>query len=364
MKFWRRNVNTVFIMLGNSCNMNCAYCLQHSLIRESLSQKVNLKIYDFLDALSKENKSGKIRLVFYGGEPLLYFSVIREIAEEIRERRISADYSVITNGRALTDEMTEFFCGENFHVTVSWDGYRTRETRRFDVMADPEIREKILRLPHLCLSGVISAKAYPMEILEAFQDIADDYEDRNHEKLQVNLDEIFDTGITDKKLLSVDYDRVSHDMRKLALMYMHLVNGGGYRREDDTKLMYISGIIRRLWDFYVGKDGKWDSSFVSCGNGIRVLNLDLEGNLYPCHNTSESIGDIETPYETYLENLKKGDRTRERRYFCLTCPALSYCRGGCKLVGDKARNETYCKLKRALIEPVLQVIRTYGGETA
>ena len=36
MKYLKRNINTVFLMLGNSCNMNCAYCLQHPLVHLSL----------------------------------------------------------------------------------------------------------------------------------------------------------------------------------------------------------------------------------------------------------------------------------------------------------------------------------------
>ena len=30
--FLRREIGTIFIMLGNSCNMHCKYCLQHPLV--------------------------------------------------------------------------------------------------------------------------------------------------------------------------------------------------------------------------------------------------------------------------------------------------------------------------------------------
>lgn len=354
------NANIVFIMLGNSCNMNCVYCLQHPLVNEPLSKRVNPRIYNFLAKLAMENSSGKIHLRFYGGEPLLYFPVIREMAEELYVRKIPATYSVITNGRALTDEMVDFFCGENFNVTVSWDGYKTGETRKFDVMQDAEIRKRILHLSHLGLSGVISAKAYPIEILEAFQEISDEYEDIHHKEIRINLDEIFDTGIASKCLLAVDYNRISHDMRRLTALYLDVANGGEYRRSDRTKVAYMAGFIRKLWHFYVVECGEWDSSFAACGNGTSVLNLDLDGYLYPCHNTSRSIGDITTPYETYMGRLLKGDGTNGRRSTCLACSALPYCKGGCKLVGEKARAETYCKLKRAMVEPVLEVLQNYG----
>ena len=49
MKYLKRNINTVFLMLGNSCNMNCAYCLQHPLVHKPLTREVNPEIYDFLE---------------------------------------------------------------------------------------------------------------------------------------------------------------------------------------------------------------------------------------------------------------------------------------------------------------------------
>lgn len=55
MKYLRRNINTVFLMLGNSCNMNCAYCLQHPLVHKALTREVNPEIYDFLEEVAQEN---------------------------------------------------------------------------------------------------------------------------------------------------------------------------------------------------------------------------------------------------------------------------------------------------------------------
>ena len=362
MKFWRRNVNTVFVMLGNSCNMNCIYCLQHPLVHEPLQKNVNPEIYDFLSALAKENESGKIRLQFYGGEPLLYFQSMKEIITETEKRKIPCSYSAITNGRALTDEMVDFFVSHDVAITVSWDGFGTRETRRFNVMSVPELRNRFMRLPHLGLSGVISAKAYPVEILEAFQTIADEYEESSGGKISVNLDEIFDTGLTDKRLLDVDFTRVSHDMRRLAMLYLAVCEGVEKRKGYYTKLSYIGGILTRLYRFYVEKDGKWDSQTVYCGNGLSVLNLDLAGNLYPCHNVGSPIGDIHTPFFTYLERLLAGDNTRKYERYCENCVALPCCRGGCKLVDAKARRESYCRLKRAVYGPVLETFEKYGGK--
>lgn len=364
MKFWQREVHTVFIMQGNSCNMNCAYCLQHPLVHEPLSREIHPEIYNFLGQLAKENKSGKIHLQFYGGEPLIYFPVMKEMIEETKYRKINCTYSTISNGRALTDEMVAFFNTHEVPVTISWDGYNTKATRRFDVMADEDLRERILQLNYLGLSGVISSKAYPLEMLEAFQDISDAYESIHGYKLRVNLDEIFDTGIACKSLLAVDYERVSQEMYDMAKLYLNSLLSGENDSADYTKLTYMHGFFESLRHFYVANKGEWHTYTAACGNGLSVLNMDLEGNLYPCHNTSQRIGNIHTPFYTYLQRLLAGDGTMLHRKTCLRCPAVACCKGGCKLVSDTARKETYCRLKQAVITPVIQAFEEYGRHLA
>lgn len=359
-KFLKRHVETVFIMLGNSCNMNCVYCLQHPLVHQPLSSKVNPEIYDFLAELAKENGEQGIHLQFYGGEPLLYFPTIKEIVEETKRRHIRCNYSTISNGRALTDEMVDFFNAHDFPVTISWDGYHTEETRLFDVFSQPVLKGRILRLKWLGLSGVISSRAYPLELLTAFQDISDEYEKKHGYKVRINLDAIFDTGITEKSLLDVDYDRVAREMHEMTALYLKASLSGVQEARDYTKLVYIERFFQQLRDFYITKNGTWNRYTAPCGNGFTVLNLDVEGNLYPCHNTSERVGTIHTPFFSYMEEVLKGDSTMRHREKCLECPAVACCKGGCKLVTDKARKETYCKLKKALAVPVIQAFEEYG----
>jgi hypothetical protein len=110
-------------------------------------------------------------------------------------------FGIITNGRALTDEMVRFFNARDFTVCVSWDGPHVKETRGYDVFSVPEIRERILALEHLCLSAVLSAKAYPREVLQAFQQISEEYSAIHGYQVAVNLDEIMDTGLPKKDLL-------------------------------------------------------------------------------------------------------------------------------------------------------------------
>jgi uncharacterized protein len=74
MKYLRRNINTVFLMLGNSCNMNCAYCLQHPLVHKPLTREVNPEIYDFLEEVINENyKAPPSAVLWWGASFVLWY---------------------------------------------------------------------------------------------------------------------------------------------------------------------------------------------------------------------------------------------------------------------------------------------------
>lgn len=225
----------------------------------------------------------------------------------------------------------------------------------------PGIRERILALEHLCLSAVLSAKAYPREVLQAFQKISEEYSAIHGYQIAVNLDEIMDTGLPKKNLLDIDYSRVKREMTAMALQFL---DGFGKRVPPDhyTEEAYIRQLFGALKDFYLTGKGKWNRYTAACGNGLTVLNLDLQGNLYPCHNTSRKAGTIQDGYFTYLQKILAGDHTHEHRKECLACTALAFCQGGCKLVGDKARKESYCRLKRAVFTPVLMAVQQYGQQ--
>lgn len=359
-KFLKRETRIVYIMLGNSCNMSCTYCLQHPLINEQLINEINFDIYDFLCETAYENKEHRLELRFYGGEPLLYFNNIRTIVETLNNRNgVKFSYSIITNGKAMTDEIVKFFNDNNVSVALSWDGDSVLETRGFDVFADQTHKMRILKINRLCLTGVISAKAYPKQLIEAFQRVSDEYYVIHGYNLNVNLDEIFDTGLPDKELLDIDYKRVSSEiieiMKTVDLYIGNLKGNNYYDAKDSVKLFYINSLIRKLGGF-PDSQSKWQGHTVFCGNGLSVINMDLQGNIYPCHNVSEEAGNIYENFYNLLNKILATDNTKLFRNKCLNCKIFSFCRGGCKLIKADVRESGYCLLKRAVAVPVFDYI--------
>lgn len=361
IKFLRRKIHTVFLMLGSSCNMNCRYCLQHPLVTRQLEGKINPEIYDFLkECAGQLPEKQKLHIQFYGGEPLLYFETIKEV---VRHTKDYCWFSVITNGKAVTEEMVNFFNEQNMPITISWDGSNVLETRGYDVFADSEKRKLLLNINRLSLSAVLSSKAYPLAILKDFQSISDEYYKIHQYQVGINIDEIFNTGDIPKELLDVDYSKVEQEMLELGKFYLEKrINGSRTELGDYTKLCYVDRLFGMLKQFYIDGEGQTAKQYCSCGNGYDVINLDLEGQLYPCHNTTEQIGTIKDDYFSYLNKVLATDNTKLNMDKCRECPAVAFCKGGCKLVSDKARAEGYCKLKKAVFLPVLLVFEEYGRQ--
>lgn len=359
-----RKINTIFIMLGNSCNLNCVYCLQHPLVHNQIAKDINPDIYDFIRQVSDENDGYKCSIHFYGGEPLLYYNQIKEIINNTKSIP-NLNYSIITNGKLLTDDIVEFFNDNNVRVAISWDGKNVLKTRHFDAFNPKSpLRRRILRCNSLCLTGVISSEVYPIELLDSMQEVATQYYRLNGKCCSINLDEVFDTGFEDSCryiIDDLDLDRIYTEMTYLTNEFIEKQSNNKQVIEQSARYNYILSLVSSVKQYIDHTDDALNRVTCNCGNGYSTLNMDLDGNLYSCHNTSDSIGTITDNYFTYLRKILALDNTKHRvATRCKDCPVIGICNGGCKLVTDNVLDETYCNFKKAMYYPVFKCLWEYG----
>lgn len=363
-RFLARSIDTIFIILGYECNLACKYCLQHTpeMVTECISHEINPDIYDFIEQVVEESPK-KVRLQFFGGEPLVFRDSIKKIVEEIDRRKLDVSWSLMTNGKLISQEMVDLFNSHNFWVCVSWDGINSNRTRMYDAFEDPDKKDLLFQIKDLGISAVLSAYNYPLEICESFQKLSAEYYEKWNKHLYMNIDEVMDTGGVDPDLLDIDYDRVEKEMFEMTYEYLKDRTNGEVPFEHYARNTFINTIYNFLSGFYDEKGfyrGKYRSNTCNCGNGYTTLNLGLDGTLYPCHNTSTKCGTIYWNYQNYLNKLLETDNTKENLKTCKDCIALAYCHTGCKMVSPERREQTYCKLKKAVFLPVLSVIQNYG----
>lgn len=318
-----RKVNEVRrlkIQLGLGCNYSCGYCLQSSEIHQAgkSSTQDGKNFLDGLDTWFREPKGGLERLEFWGGEPLLYWSKIIQMAPVLRARFPDTKFTMITNGSLLTPDKVDLLDEWNFSVGMSHDG-PGQHVRGPDPLQDLDICEGVfyalekLGPKRFGFNAVISPASYDVcETIDWF-----------HTR--------FDPCV------SVGFEGVVHDYggdasgvfteEKLAefseLLTNQIIFGGALRSPSiDSKLREtIKAILGERPSYVLGqKCGMDEEDFLA---------VDLLGNVTTCQNTGgegeHKIGHVSEMSEVRLHTSTHWSHRRE----CVACPVLQQCQGSC-----------------------------------
>lgn len=138
-----KRVQGITLQVTQNCNFRCRYCsfsgdgyFDRTHNGAMMSIDVAKSAINFLKKNSID--MAWIRVVFYGGEPLLNFPLIREVVKYavmiMPEKTIC--YSMTTNASLITEEMIDFFAEHKFDLTISLDGPQNYHDRYRRFTAD------------------------------------------------------------------------------------------------------------------------------------------------------------------------------------------------------------------------------------
>src|SRR5262249_4895812 len=132
-------LGSLVLNVANKCNLHCSYCYEPEGAKYGSSPvqmdwETARTSVDFL--FQKAGNNREVNVIFFGGEALLNFKLMREVVdyaeEQGRERGKKVDFSLTTNGTLLSDEIIDFFQAHRFGLTVSIDGpQELHDKRRF-----------------------------------------------------------------------------------------------------------------------------------------------------------------------------------------------------------------------------------------
>ncbi|MGD8238129.1 MAG: SPASM domain-containing protein [Armatimonadota bacterium] len=116
----------VDMMLTRDCNHRCDYCFVRSKRPERMTWETAKATVDFFLKQPGPPRDNGYQILFFGGEPLLEFDLIRQIVdytEWLQERTgVPFRYSMTTNGTLLTEGMCSFFRSHRIAYLLSIDG--------------------------------------------------------------------------------------------------------------------------------------------------------------------------------------------------------------------------------------------------
>lgn len=129
------NIKQITFEVTDSCNLKCKYCGYGKYYKNyDKREKINLNVHTAINLIRYLSKlwnssfnfshNKNIYIGFYGGEPLLNFSFIKEIVKHINNLKVLHNrftFSITTNA-ILLEKYIDFLVEHNFNLLISLDG--------------------------------------------------------------------------------------------------------------------------------------------------------------------------------------------------------------------------------------------------
>ncbi len=126
------------------CNFACPYCYENNLGQNIMTTKVE---NDLLRFITNYNQDAVVDLAWYGGEPLIAFTTIKNILAKLKKQNIKiGGHTLVTNGYLLNDEVISFFKKnklDNIQITI--DGTREKHDSIRKLKSGKPTFDKILK---------------------------------------------------------------------------------------------------------------------------------------------------------------------------------------------------------------------------
>lgn len=326
----------IFFILGDDCNMQCAYCKAHLKANtDKVIHKVDVT-QEVLDFLAKEIKQQPTLINFYGGEPFLYFDTMKYVVDTLNIPKGEVLWSTMTNGRALTKEIVDFVNEKEMVVNLSWDGRVVEQTRGFDVLKDNKLRECIMSINNLFINATLTALTSPKEILDSFIPYTKEYQQKNGKPLKIHIGLATPHERSDK-LYDYDYIKIYNEICDILWQ--------GTVVETDYESSPYSAWAKTMMAKVIAKQEKKRELGV-------CLDMDTKGNFFMCPFSCRAVDTLAT-YDSYLEKAK---RRLEIARCKEDCPVQSICDGGCAQLKGTPAFEDGCKLRLVFYLPLVQLI--------
>lgn len=317
-------VSSVMILMGMKCNFDCAYCFQKYVNKDLVHESKPEDVPEFLKLL-KDSGVRPRQIRPYGGEPLVYWKVLKPLIEGLADMYDPIPSLVVTtNGSLLTPDKVDFLHKYNTRINLSYDGPDTY--RDFDILKDEKVLASVHRMielyGHVKINSVLCGNKMTPDEVEAH--LKNEY------------------GITDVNIVNEATGRYSWDIDP-PKEYFDAVNISQNNKEKYIKF-YTKSVenqvgenrIKHIDDFRMaiikgwGADSK-RSQTCKCPSNNKVV-CDLKGNIFACHNHPLKVrGNLknitETTFDCFYHAL-----TRKK---CRACLYLCNCTGQCTLQEDE-----------------------------
>jgi uncharacterized protein len=327
-------IRHVRLQTGFACNARCQYCIQpdHTAGKTASLEEVDTLAGRLPDWMANSEDGGQgFTFTIRGGEPLVYWKLLRPFIEKTRALYPRALISITTNGLLLDMRKAKWLHDRNVVCCVSHDG-PGQFVRGADPLETPEAREAILWLfgqsekqTSGCRNFAFCSVLHPQNtsrkaILDYFRRLT------GQESIAIGEGFFVRVHETSKYKFILS--------GKKAWEYRRLVREELYRGID----RYFPLLAQQALSFtrLLARRRRLPETSIACDVGRRdIVSLDFHGNLLTCHNVGHDergmngaplrIGHIDAMANAEFLGVKNIGQ----RKHCAHCPVAALCRGGC-----------------------------------
>jgi uncharacterized protein len=336
-KLVKKDVLEPTLVLTYDCNFDCVYCFQKAFRRKGgVRDEV---VRGFVNYVRKNAKS-RVRVTYFGGEPLLEMRRIEEISKQLSDLNYS--FSVVTNGSLLTPWVLDKLNSLGLsHVQITLDGPReVHDKRRYFVGGKGSF------------DVIVKNLAYAQDHTNVVLRVNVDY--RNVEEVRDLFAHLKKQGIT----------KVRVDP--------HIVHENVFRNEYWENVMpkeEEGKVLSRVWE--IAKEEGFEIPQEVFRLGICVAHVDEdivvdpEGLVYPCWaftgNPLYVKGKLREDGTVEFNGKFTGREARNVwRGKCDNCEFLPMCVGGCRFFSVLESKGFYgIDCRRKSYEEVVKLIRHF-----
>lgn len=321
-------VNIVQLIISNECNFKCTYCF----INKIYSSKKRFTIQNLPDnkhmsfelardsltkiiELIKANNKSNLSVQFFGGEPLINWKTIKTILEFFKkgdEYGINIDYSIVTNGSLINEEIANYFSKNKVSVIISLDSSKQNSN------ADDKIKnsnKKILKNLEILKkynNSVILNSALSNETFDSFDNSIIDI------ALAYGIKEI---GIILDLDISFYEKNKSEIADKLISAYLY----------GHSKGVVITGYWHTIFQRMLLHDHLDYYSYKTCSATGCQLSIEPSGDVFACKGSSGYFGNIDDINTLLSSSTYSNYATRniKNSTICDSCEIENFCSGLC-----------------------------------
>lgn len=331
-------LNSLTLQVTQNCNMRCRYCYfsgngeftrQHN--NGKMTWDTARKAIDFL--AKNSDKSSRIQISFYGGEPLLEYILIKKCVEYARNVFFNKDisFSITSNGTIINEAILSFLISNKIQLVVSLDGPKNINdlNRRYSYNGKGTFETVYKNLefiknkaPNYFNSIVINAvveRDSSMKSSEKFFE-SDELLKNN----TVYLNKVSDSYVVDNYATTPSYI-CSEKTKSLNDILDSL--SGKITKTNERNILSLDKIKNSFC-----KMPPLQKKFHHngpCIPGYEKMLIDINGNIFPCENASEKsknsmIGSITHGfyYDKIIKHLNIGAITKDD---CKKCICMRHC---------------------------------------